>query len=328
MRIESLRPKLISLFPGENRLKRPILSLSVIKKIATLVKTSLLRYVFLFWLTFLTIGEYNSAEYGHKPYIIKQPWFNSYINNTQPVLTNFREMVQEENTFLLPSLSRLGEVYKNNFFEREKLGVKSKRLKYISAQGVRKSQVGGAGLQNATESILKYFWFIDFKYRIKNKTPGLPQRLWFVKIVGRQLKKKQKGQLHLFFPKSESKRQVLEKIRLLRNKRYAENFLVTGGQFTARLQFYQTILSRRSRVYLRRRALAKQLAFVRLSKAIKPDKKKTHNAVLLGREKGRVLFQKMEARFKAVTDYLNTSLILKNNKERPPFILGAKKFKT
>lgn len=157
---------------------------------------------------------------------------------------------------MIPALSRLGEIYKNNFLEREELGVKSKRLKYIEAHGVQKKRqykftgfgkVGG--LQNTTESILKYFWFIAFKYRKKQKIPGVPKQLWFFNAVERQLKKKTQRQLHLFFPKSESKRALAEKMSRVQYQRYADNFLVASGQFEERLNFYQTILSRRIRVY-------------------------------------------------------------------------------
>lgn len=85
---------------------------------------------------------------------------------------------------MIPSLSRIGEIYKNNFLEREELGVKSRRLKYIEAHGVQKKRQSKSagfgkigGLQNTTESILKYFWFIAFKYRKKQKTPGVPQQV-------------------------------------------------------------------------------------------------------------------------------------------------------
>lgn len=89
--------------------------------------------------------------------------------------------------------------------------------------------------------------------------------------------------------------------------------------------------------------MAKLLPYVKLSSEIKPGKKKTLNAVLLGREKGGLSFQKVEPRFnrktsafcnrvnvkfKAVTTYLASNLVGQNETSLPPVLVGVKKFKT
>lgn len=137
-RIIRLRPKLNLVRLGG--LVKISVSLSLIKKIAGLIKTSLLRYVFLFWLTFLIFREAPALDSSYKSFIVKKIGFNILSNQNQRDLSNFIDLLKEDKVFLIPSLSRLGELLKNNFLGREKLGVKSRRLKYIKAHGLKKKR--------------------------------------------------------------------------------------------------------------------------------------------------------------------------------------------